>query len=63
MENPRVIGSSAKLVELQIMQGKLEANGIECMVCEQTFQGPGKLHKLLVSMEDEQRASEVLSEK
>jgi len=56
------IYSSAKVVELHVIQGKLEACDIEAIVDEKTFQGPGKLHQLLVAEKDKDRAAAIIKE-
>ena len=62
VDKPVKIYSSAKVVELQVIQGKLEACDIEAIVEEQTFQGPGKLHQLLVAEKDKDRAIAIIKE-
>jgi len=62
VEKPVKVYSSAKVVELQVIQGKLEACDIEAIVEEKTFQGAGKLHQLLVAEKDKDRAAAIIKE-
>jgi len=62
MDKPVKIAASAKVVELQVIQGKLESCDIEAIVMEKTFQGPGKLHQLLVAEKDKDRAAAIIKE-
>ena len=62
MDKPVKIYSSAKVVELQVIQGKLEACDMEAIIEEKTFQGAGKLHQLLVAEKDKDRAVAIIKE-